>query len=342
WADVVITALRDRAGKLVGFGKVTRDLTERTRADAERQALEREREARREAEELNEEVRNQAAHLEEQAVELEALNEEMRLANEELDERTREAEAANRAKSDFLANMSHELRTPLNAILGYVELLTMGIPDPATEAQKEQMERIRGSGEHLATLIDDILDLARIEAGRVAVEHAHASLPGVVDTAISLLTPEVEAHGLTLARHCDDGAGIEFIGDALRVRQIVANLLSNAVKFTHQGGRITVSCDTARGPGPSAHLRRPGPWVRVRVEDTGIGIAPEQRETIFQPFVQVETGRTRTHGGTGLGLSISRDLARLMRGDITVESEPDRGSCFTLWLPGVGPGAAGE
>jgi PAS domain S-box-containing protein len=341
WANVVITALYDPVdGHLVGFGKVTRDLTERVKAEGERAALEREREARRQAEDLSQEIQLQTAHVEEQAIALEALNIELQEVNEKLRSRTGEAErarsdaeSASRAKSEFLANMSHELRTPINAIIGYADLMELGIAGPLTEGQRDQLARIRVSSEHLLMLIEDILDLSKIEAGRVEIARETGRLTEAVDAALSLIGPQAAARRHEVDCECQPEEGLLYLGDEGRVRQILVNLLSNAVKFTEPGGRIGVSCESGTTPAPGARLEGSGPFVCVTISDTGPGIPPEHQEAVFDPFVQVETGRTRTRGGTGLGLAISRQLARLMGGDLTLESQPGEGSRFTLWLP---------
>ena len=340
WANVVITPLRDDQGRLLGFAKVTRDLTERVRATAERAALARERQARIEAEELAGEVAAQAAHLEEQAIEMESLNDELQDLNAQLSARTEEAEraraeaeAASRAKSEFLANMSHELRTPINAILGYADLLEMGISGPVTDTQMSQVQRIRLSGRHLLGLIEDILDLSRIEAGRIEIRSAPAQVASIVDEALALVAPQADQGEIALVVRCESLAGLRFVVDEERVRQIVVNLLSNAVKFTEAGGTVVVTCDRIEGRGPGERLHDAGPWLRIEVADTGIGIPDDRLEAVFEPFVQVETGHTRTRGGSGLGLAISRRLTRLMGGDVLVESEVAQGSRFALWLP---------
>jgi PAS domain S-box-containing protein len=341
WANVVITALRDETdGHLVGFGKVTRDLTERVKAAGERAALERERLARRMAEDLAQEVQSQAAQVEEQAAALEELNAELQRVNLELTTRTTEAERArseaenaNRTKSEFLANMSHELRTPINAIIGYADLLELGIGGPLTDAQRGQLARIRVSSEHLLMLIDDILDLSKIEAGRVEIVREAGSLQGAVDEALSLVGPQAAAREHEVEYECLYTEDPTYIGDEGRVRQILVNLLSNAIKFTEPGGRILVSCAPETIPESATALKDKGPFVCVQITDTGPGIPYEHQESVFDPFVQIETGRTRTRGGTGLGLAISRQLARLMGGDLTLASEPGKGSRFTLWLP---------
>jgi len=231
-----------------------------------------------------------------------------------------EAEAANRAKFEFLTTMSHELRTPLNAIAGYVDLLDLEIRGPITPLQREDLERIRRSQTHLLGLINDVLNFARIETGHVNFALEDVPLDALLTEVEALIAPQVGARGLAYAyRRFDPAATVR--ADPEKLRQIVLNLLSNAVKFTPPGGRVTLSCVADDGV------------VRVHVADTGIGIPGDKLGTIFEPFVQVNAGYTRTSEGTGLGLSISRDLARAMGGELTVESLEGGGSTFTLTLP---------
>lgn len=236
----------------------------------------------------------------------------------------RQAEAASHAKSEFLAKMSHEIRTPINAMMGYAELLEMGIAGPVTDSQKKQLSRIRASGDHLTAVINEILDLAKIEAGRMALERSSANAHDAIDAALALIRPQAERKSIAVvSAGCAD---LAYTGDPKRVQQILTNLLANAVKFTPDGGEISVRCSSFTKPGEVE-------YACITVQDTGIGISDEHLDRIFQPFVQVESGYTREHGGTGLGLTISRNLAHMMGGDITVESVVGEGSRFTLWLP---------
>jgi PAS domain S-box-containing protein len=310
WAGVLLTPLRHEDGKLVGFANVTRDLTERRRL--EERAIE---DARRAA---TEEAARQAA--EQRVRELRRLADQLHRQATELEARRKEAEDANLTKSQFLAAMSHELRTPLNAIGGYAELLEMELSGPVTEQQRAHLQRIRRSQQHLLGIINDILNFSRLEAGQLTYDLGPVPVAAVVESVTQMVLPQAQGKGLGLISACEP-PDLLARADRAKVEQIVLNLVSNAVKFTDAGGRITVSCSTD------------GDRVLVAVEDTGIGIPPAEIEKIFEPFVQVGRSLTNLHEGTGLGLAISRDLARAMRGDITVKSGVGRGSCFTLILP---------
>ena len=270
-----------------------------------------------------------------------------------------EADAANRTKSEFLATMSHEFRTPLNAILGYAQLLDMGVLGPATPAQHAHLERLQASARHLLQLVDDVLDVAKVDADRLDVRRDVLVTGSAVASALALIQPQATAKGVRLFDFGADAPGQRYVGDEHRVRQILVNLLSNAVKFTPPGGEVKIECGETIEPAPGAQLgdhagdspddasRRNAAlearnWVYVEVEDTGPGVPPEFVGRMFEPFVQGDSALTREKGGTGLGLAISRRLARLMGGDVTVRSQPGGGAAFTLWLPAAPAESARE
>ena len=332
-ADEIFLLLRDSSGADIGAlvnarrrerdGVVVNDcvlLEVRERRKYEDELLR----ARRVAEQANAVLEAQAVQLQQQAEELEVQSEELQTINDELMERTEAlaiardiADEANRAKSTFLATMSHELRTPLNAIGGYVQLLQLGIHGPVTDAQAEALERVARSQRHLLRLINDLLNLARIEAGRLEYRMASVDTRELVDDVLPMLEPQAKEAGLVLS--VTTQPSLHVLADREKAEQILINLLTNAVKFTPPGGAITV--DVA---GTAAGMQ-----AQLTVRDTGIGIRREKLESIFEPFVQLQERQTE---GSGLGLAISRELARGMGGDLLATSEPGVGSEFTLLL----------
>jgi len=335
--SISVSPIRDESGQIIGAAKVARDISDAKRL----QRLERQR--AEEVQQLATELEAQVAEgeqlqeeLEQQVEESQSLQEELEQTNEELfralastkearlhaEEAQRQAEQANAAKSQFLAMMSHELRTPLNAIAGYVDLLGLEIRGQLTPEQKQDISRIKHSQETLLRLIEDVLSFARIESGRLEYHYADVPVDTILLALHSFVAPRLAQKGLAYhVKEC--GAEVVASVDRDKVQQILLNLLSNAIKFTDSGG-IDISCaaDDAR--------------IRIQIRDTGRGIPADQRDRIFEPFVQGEMPLTRTSEGTGLGLAISREFARAMGGDITVESEPGRGSVFTLMLPRFG------
>ncbi|HEU4557119.1 MAG TPA: MHYT domain-containing protein [Longimicrobium sp.] len=280
-----------------------------------------------ETEEARAQLEQQAAELQEAQAEQEMAHDELQRANDELVQRTAEAERAreaaddaNAAKSAFLATMSHELRTPLNAIAGYTQLLEMGIHGEVNDTQREYLDKISRNQTHLLGLINDVLNFAKIEAGQVQYDIGDVPLDETLAAVEALIEPQVTARQHQYTYRRGDPA-VRVRADRDRVEQIVLNLLSNAVKFTEPGGRIVMEWEAEDGV------------VRVCVRDTGRGIPQEKLPAIFEPFVQVDPALTRSSEGTGLGLAISRDLARAMKGDLTVESREGAGSTFTLTLP---------
>ena len=275
WANVIITALRNEKGELLGFAKITRDLSER------------------------------------RAAEQRAIGDARRIA---------EIETSNRAKTEFLAAMSHELRTPLNAIGGYAELMEMGVAGPITEHQRDYLGRIRNGQHHLLSIINDLLNYSKIESGQVTYDIELVNLHPLVESVLELVTPQAITKKQTI-KHGNCEQKVIAKADRLKVEQIVLNLLSNSVKFTQDSGTINVTCGISDD------------FVSIIVSDNGPGIPMDQRETVFEPFVQLGRSLSSIREGTGLGLAISRDLARAMRGDIKVGGEYGRGAVFTLTLP---------
>ena len=244
----------------------------------------------------------------------------------ELQAKTEELEIASRHKSEFLANMSHELRTPLNAIIGYAELIAEECADLGTEEFLPDLGKIRSAGQHLLTLISGILDLAKVEAGRMDVFVETVDIAAMLTEVDQIVRPLVEKNRNTFVLDCPSDIGA-FDADVVKVKQVLFNLLSNAAKFTEDGSiTLTVTGRTD----PDGHGT-----VEFAVTDTGIGMTEEQQSKLFEAFSQADVSTTRKYGGTGLGLALSRSFCQMMGGDITVTSELGVGSTFTATLPVV-------
>jgi signal transduction histidine kinase len=238
----------------------------------------------------------------------------------EIEDKSRQIEAANRHKSEFLANMSHELRTPLNAIIGFSEVLGERLFGELNEKQAEYTDDILTSGRHLLSLINEILDLSKVEAGRMELELATFDLPIAIDNARTFVRERATTHGITIDVKVDERLG-DIVGDERKIKQILLNLLSNAVKFTPEGGRIGISASQTNGA------------VEISVSDTGIGIALEDQPKVFEEFRQVGTDYAHKVEGTGLGLTLAKKFVELHGGKIWLESEVGKGSKFTFTLP---------
>jgi signal transduction histidine kinase len=252
--------------------------------------------------------------------ELGALAANLNRVSAELGRLNEQLEAADRHKSEFLANMSHELRTPLNAVIGFSEVLQDRMFGELNDKQAEYVQDIHSSGRHLLSLINDILDLSKVEAGRMELELSSFHLPTALESALTLLRERATRHGIALGLEVDERLD-EFVGDERKIRQVLLNLLSNAVKFTPEGGRVEVRAVLEDA------------LVRVTVNDTGAGIAPEDQAKIFEAFSQVGNDQTRKHEGTGLGLTLTRRFVELHGGEISVESAVGKGSTFAFTLP---------
>ncbi|HVN80198.1 MAG TPA: response regulator [Terriglobia bacterium] len=268
----------------------------------------------------DEELQRHREHLREEVL---ARTKELQQTNEQLIAAKEKAEEASRAKSEFLANMSHELRTPLNAIIGYSEMLQEIATDETQEEFTPDLKKIQSAGKHLLGLINDILDLSKIEAGKMQLYVERFKVRPVIDEVTNTLQPLIEKNNNRLELDCDKDLG-EIAADQTKTRQILFNLLSNACKFTKEG-KIRLEARRRKG--------EDGEWMQFQVQDTGIGMSLEEIAKLFKPFTQADPSTTRKYGGTGLGLAISRRFCQMMGGDLRVESQPGRGSTFTLELP---------
>lgn len=298
WADVVITPVHGRDGMVIGFSKITRDLTERKEAEDE---------IRRLNQDLERRVGERTA--------------ELKAANDALKQRTREAEEANRLKSQFVSNVSHELRTPLNAIIGYTDLLIDEVYGAVGEEQRPALDGIKRNTNDLARLINDVLDLAKIETGKMSVDLSEVDLGALIEEGVDAIRPLSEKKSLPIRWMIEPGLP-RLESDAGKIKQILVNLLLNAVKFTSRG-EIAVR----------TRMRADRSGIELIVQDTGIGIRFEELPRIFDAFHQVDGAATREFGGVGLGLAIVKELLHLLGGEIRVESEYGKGSTFTVFLP---------
>jgi signal transduction histidine kinase/ActR/RegA family two-component response regulator len=258
-----------------------------------------------------------------QTLELEGEIIQRKQAQEELLAAKRTAEDANRAKSSFLANMSHELRTPLNAIIGYSEMIEEEIQDSGKFQNVQDVKKIQTAGKHLLSLINDVLDLSKIEAGKMGLHLENFDVAQMIQEMVATFQPTIAKNSNKLELNLAEDLGL-MRADVTKVRQILFNLLSNACKFTNHG---TISLAVFRTTTGNRQ------WLRFRVSDTGIGISPQQQKNLFKEFAQADVSISRKYGGTGLGLAISHRFAVLMGGYFTAESEPGKGSVFTVHLP---------
>jgi signal transduction histidine kinase len=313
-------------------------------ARAEERHAAAEHDARVAAERSRAELEEFAVRLQEQAVELEQRTEDAERERAAAERHREQADDANRTRADFLASMSHELRTPLNAIQGYLQLLEDGLYGDVSDAQRGVLERVRRAQARLLALINDVLSFARLEEGRVTFDVRETDVGALVRDVLPLVEPQLAAKGLVLEVSLpEDPARAEppvaVLADREKLGQVLLNLLSNSVKFTPSRqadgspGRVAVTLG-ARAETPEV--------AYLRVHDTGIGIPRDKQDAVFEPFVQVSTGLTRTSDGTGLGLAISRDLVRGMGGDLRVRSAPGEGSAFTVTLRRAPPGGLAD
>lgn len=232
------------------------------------------------------------------------------------------AEAATRAKSDFLANMSHELRTPLNAIIGFSDMIRMGLSGDVSEKQAEFIEDIYSSGEHLLSLINDILDLSKIESGNMDIQYSSVNLEKLIQRSTIFFKEKMLNNNLKLSMQIDLKTDCLEVDERL-IKQVVVNLISNAVKFTPEGGSVIVGTKKSNNDD----------MIKIYIKDTGIGIKEEDMHLLFEPFKQIESVYTKKYAGTGLGLALCKDIVELHGGELWVESEWGKGSCFCFTIP---------
>lgn len=309
WIYLSVSLVHDTQGNPLYFVSQIEDITERKKAEEKIKEY---------TETLEEKIKERTGELQNANLELQALNKELEL-------RKQEAEAATRAKSDFLANMSHELRTPLNAIIGFSQIMTEGMAGPLNEQQKEYLGDISESGTHLLSLINDILDLSKVEAGKMELELSEFNLRELIDGSIVMFKEKAMKHNIKVKVEVREGIET-IIADERKIKQVMFNLLSNAFKFTPDGGSVKVTALKIVGE-PE--------YIECVVEDTGIGIKEEDIPKLFQPFQQLESVLSKKYEGTGLGLVLCKRFVELHGGKIWVESELDKGSTFRFIIPKV-------
>ncbi len=316
------SVIRDASGQVAQVVVVSRDITERRQAEEEVRRLH--EESQRHAEQLECRVAERTAELQDTQSALMNMVEDLHEKTHELAVAKSHAEESDRLKSAFLATMSHELRTPLNSIIGFTGIILQGLAGPLNTEQRKQLEIVRDSARHLLALINDVLDISKIEAGQLEVHSEPFDLRASIGKVIGIVKPMAEHKNLALRVELSPEIGT-LESDPRRVEQVLLNLINNAIKFTERGS-VTLTAEIA----PDT--------IRLSVADTGIGIKPEDFGTLFKPFRQIDTGLSRQHEGTGLGLAICRRLAELLGGEIHAASEWGKGSVFTLILPVKGQG----
>jgi signal transduction histidine kinase len=257
----------------------------------------------------------------------------LRTANAKLALATQRAQHADSSKSAFLATMSHELRTPLNSIIGFSGVLLQELAGPLNAEQKKQLGMVRDSSRHLLALVNDVLDISKVEAGQLRIQRQSFNIREAIDHSVALVASLASKKGLSVEIHIAPDLG-QIISDRRRIEQVLINLLNNAIKFTERGG-VTLRAD-ALDDYPATSSAATLPAIRIRISDTGIGIEDADLAELFQPFRQIENGLARQHEGTGLGLAISQRLLGLMGGHIDVISKKNEGSTFTVFIPRLG------
>ncbi len=337
WVKNTPVPRRDKQGRLIAYDGLIADITERKRAE---EALKRAYDG------LEIRVRERTKELEKLNLELQVLNKELVLRRQEAEDAKLQAETATRAKSDFLANMSHELRTPLNAIIGFSQIMIEGMAGPLNEQQKEYLGDISESGTHLLSLINDILDLSKVEAGKMELELSEFNLRELIDGSIVMFKEKAMKHNIKVKVEVREGIET-IIADERKIKQVMFNLLSNAFKFTPDGGSVSVRAKRVSLRGEAEAISKDeiprysrndnliGDFIEISVEDTGIGIKKEDIPKLFQPFQQLESVLAKKYEGTGLGLVLCKRFVELHGGKIWVESELDKGSTFRFIIPKV-------